>query len=53
MMPGGVGDGSLIVHWTDNLRVVDACIFLIVTRGNSVYAVAEKAASLINMGSRF
>ncbi len=47
---GGVVNERLIVHGTKNLRVVDASIFPIITRGNpvsSVYAAAEKAADLI------
>jgi len=56
MMPrekGGVVDEKLLVHGTANLRVVDASIFPMITRGNpltSVYAVAEKAADLIKKG---
>lgn len=47
---GGVVNEKLVVHGTKKLRVVDASIFPIITRGNpisSVYAVAEKAADLI------
>ena len=53
MMPwehGGVVDGSLMVHGTTNLRVVDASVFPLIPRGNiqsSVYAVAERAADII------
>ncbi|TGO17719.1 hypothetical protein BTUL_0015g00550 [Botrytis tulipae] len=47
---GGVVNDKLIVHGTNNLRVVDASIFPLIPRGNiqsSVYAVAEKAADII------
>ena len=47
---GGVVDERLLVHGTANLRVVDASIMPIITRGNpqtSVYAVAERAADFI------
>ncbi|TGO36037.1 hypothetical protein BHYA_0137g00180 [Botrytis hyacinthi] len=47
---GGVVNDKLIVHGTNNLRVVDASIFPLIPRGNiqsSVYAVAEKAADSI------
>lgn len=47
---GGVVDNKLIVWGTQNLRVVDASIFPLISRGNTmstVYAVAEKAADLI------
>lgn len=47
---GGVVDPKLIVHGTENLRIVDASIFPLIPRGNilsSVYAVAEKAADII------
>jgi choline dehydrogenase-like flavoprotein len=46
----GVVSERLVVHGTKNVRVVDASIFPIITRGNpinSVYAVAAKAADLI------
>ncbi|MCJ1311400.1 hypothetical protein MMC25_005071 [Agyrium rufum] len=51
---GGVVDDRLIVWGTRNLRVVDASIFPIISRGNTmstVYAVAEKAADLIKKGA--
>ena len=53
MMPrekGGVVDSRLKVYGAQKLRVVDASVIPIVTRGNtqaSVYAVAERAADLI------
>ncbi len=53
MMPvamAGVVDGRLKVHGTRNLRVVDASVIPISTRGNtqtSVYAIAERAADLV------
>jgi choline dehydrogenase-like flavoprotein len=53
MMPrekGGVVDPRLRVWGTKRLRVVDASVIPIVTRGNSqssVYAIAERAADLI------
>lgn len=53
MMPremGGVLSSKLLVYGTKNVRVVDASVFPLITRGNilsTVYAVAEKAASLI------
>jgi choline dehydrogenase-like flavoprotein len=55
MMPkdmGGVVSDRLVVHGTENLRVVDASIFPIIQKGpfvSSVYAVAEKAADLIKL----
>ncbi|KAL8996994.1 MAG: hypothetical protein Q9169_003645 [Polycauliona sp. 2 TL-2023] len=54
MMPrekGGVVDQDLIVYGTRNVRVVDASIFPVIPQANpmsTVYAVAERAASLIN-----
>ncbi|KAI0019833.1 glucose-methanol-choline oxidoreductase-like protein [Xylariomycetidae sp. FL0641] len=47
---GGVVDARLRVHGTRNLRVVDAAVFPITTRGNpmaTVYAMAERAADLV------
>ncbi|KAF5630187.1 glucose-methanol-choline oxidoreductase [Fusarium sp. NRRL 25303] len=47
---GGSIDGELLVHGVSNLRIVDASIFPMITRGNpiaTVYAVAEKAADII------
>ncbi|TGO29852.1 hypothetical protein BPAE_0010g00360 [Botrytis paeoniae] len=47
---GGVVSEKLLVYGTKNLRIVDASIFPLSTRGNcqtTVYAVAEKAADLI------
>ncbi|RYP79677.1 hypothetical protein DL769_002834 [Monosporascus sp. CRB-8-3] len=47
---GGVVNERLIVHGTRNLRVVDASVFPITTRGNpmaTVYAVAERAADFV------
>jgi choline dehydrogenase-like flavoprotein len=47
---GGVVDERLRVHGVKGLRVVDASIFPLMTRGNpitTVYAVAERAADMI------
>ncbi|KAK7930963.1 glucose-methanol-choline oxidoreductase [Apiospora marii] len=49
----GVVSPELVVYGTRNLRVVDAGIFPLVSRGNImslVYAVAEKAADVIKAG---
>ena len=53
MMPresGGVVDERLRVHGTKGLRIVDASVIPLITRGNpvaTVYAVAERAADLV------
>ncbi len=47
---GGVVNERLIVHGSTNVRVVDASIMPLISRGNTqstVYAVAERAADLI------
>ncbi|CAG8974183.1 hypothetical protein HYALB_00007346 [Hymenoscyphus albidus] len=47
---GGVVDKKLLVYETTNLRIVDASVFPLVSRGNTqatVYAVAERAADII------
>ncbi|KAK6601223.1 GMC oxidoreductase [Botrytis cinerea] len=47
---GGVVNEKLVVYGTKNLRIVDASVFPLATRGNcqtTVYAVAEKGADLI------
>ncbi|KAJ8071801.1 hypothetical protein OCU04_002115 [Sclerotinia nivalis] len=52
---GGVVSEKLVVYGTRNLRIVDASIFLLSTRGNcqtTAYAVAEKAADLIKSDDR-
>jgi len=52
---GGVVDDRLVVYGTTNLRVVDASIMPLISRGNTqstVYAVAEKAADLIKETQR-
>ncbi|KID81218.1 glucose-methanol-choline (gmc) oxidoreductase [Metarhizium guizhouense ARSEF 977] len=55
MMPrekGGVVDSRLRVWGTKGLRVVDASVIPIITRGNpqsSVYAIAERAADLLKL----
>lgn len=49
----GVVSPELVVYGTRNLRVVDAGIFPLISRGNImslVYAVAEKAADVIKAG---
>lgn len=51
---GGVVDDKLRVWGTQNLRVIDASIFPLISRGNTmstVCAVAEKAADLIKMAA--
>ncbi|KAI1825906.1 choline dehydrogenase [Xylaria intraflava] len=53
MMPrdkGGVVSERLLVHGTTNVRVIDASVFPVITKGNiqaTVYAVAERACDLI------
>ncbi|KAF9872915.1 aryl-alcohol dehydrogenase [Colletotrichum karsti] len=50
MEQGGVVNSRLLVHGTNNLRIVDASVFPLIPRGNiqsTVYAVAERAADLI------
>lgn len=50
---GGVVDGKLRVYGARGLRVVDASIFPLITRANTmatVYAVAERAAEIIKSG---
>jgi choline dehydrogenase-like flavoprotein len=52
---GGVVDPRLVVHGTKNLRVVDASVFPITTRGNpmaTVYTVAERASDIIKENLR-
>lgn len=57
MMPremGGVVDAGLRVYGTRNLRVVDASVMPLITRGDTmatVYGMAEKAADVIRRGS--
>ena len=51
---GGVVDQNLVVYGTRNLRIVDASIFPVIPQANpmsTVYAIAERAASLITGGS--
>ncbi|KAI8623485.1 choline dehydrogenase [Xylariaceae sp. FL1651] len=53
MMPldkGGVVSDRLLVHGTTNIRIIDASVFPVITKGNiqaTVYAVAERACDLI------
>lgn len=50
---GGVVDSELRVYGARGLRVVDASIFPLITRANTmatVYAVAERAAEIIKSG---
>lgn len=50
---GGVVDSELRVYGARRLRVVDASIFPLITRANTmatVYAVAERAAEIIKSG---
>ncbi len=47
---GGVVDEQLVVHGTQNLRIVDASIMPLIPRANvqsTVYAVAQRAAELL------
>jgi choline dehydrogenase-like flavoprotein len=47
---GGVVDAKFKVYGTENLRVVDASVFPLLSRGNLqtlVYAIAERAAEFI------
>lgn len=47
---GGVVNEKLVVYGTKNLRIIDASVLPLSTRGNcqtTVYAVAERAADLI------
>ncbi|KAL9113885.1 MAG: hypothetical protein Q9227_002019 [Pyrenula ochraceoflavens] len=47
---GGVVDARLRIHGVQNLRVVDASVMPLITRGDTqatVYAVAERAADII------
>lgn len=47
---GGEVDHRLLVHGTDNLRIVDTSIMPVIPRANiqsTVYAVAERVADLI------
>jgi choline dehydrogenase-like flavoprotein len=47
---GGVVDEKLKVYGVKGLRVVDASVMPLITRGNTqatVYAVAERAADLV------
>jgi choline dehydrogenase-like flavoprotein len=47
---GGVVRDRLLVHGTENLRVVDASISLMIPKGpitSSVYAIAGRAADII------
>lgn len=46
---GDIVDDKLVVYGMDNLRIVDASISKLGTRGNimaTVYAVAEKATDI-------
>lgn len=47
---GGVVDDRLVVYGTNNVRIIDASVFPVITQGNiqaTVYAVAERACDLM------
>lgn len=52
---GGVVDQKLLVHGTRNLRIVDASVIPLIPQANpmsSVYAIAERAADIIQAGMK-